>query len=76
MIWGPFGRNLPEDEYAIIGQSMALHTGEENTFILHGREEPSIQDEEGMRHYYAEWGRRMGRSAADPFNERSLAAAE
>ena len=76
MIWGPFGRNLPEDEYAIIGQSMALHTGEENTFILHGREEPSIQDEEGMRHYYAEWGRCMGRSAADPFNERSLAAAE
>lgn len=76
MIWGPVGRNLPEDEYAIVGQSMALHGGDENTFILHGREEPSIQDEEGMRHYYAAWSHLMGRSASEPFNERAMAVAE
>lgn len=37
-------------------------------YILYGREEDStIHDEVGMRHFYAEWGRRrMGRPASDP----------
>lgn len=76
MIWGPFGRNLPEDEFAIIGQAAALRGGggTDNTYILQGREEESIQDEIGMRHYYAEWSRRMGRSASDPFGKVAAAA--
>ncbi len=78
MIWGPFGRNLPEDEYAIISQSAALQSGggTDNTYVLQGREEESIQDELGMRHYYGEWSRRMGRSASDPFGTAAAAAAE
>jgi methanesulfonate monooxygenase large subunit len=72
-IWGPFGRNLPEDELAIIGQSMAMNSGVDTTYVLHGREEPSIQDEVGMRHYYAEWGKRMGRSASNPLNRPAAA---
>ena len=70
-IWGPFGRNLHEDFLAVTGQGKAL--GEdvaEPGWLLHGREEEmTIHDEAGMRHFYAEWSRRMGRSSADPFAE-------
>jgi methanesulfonate monooxygenase large subunit len=38
--------------------------------VIHGREENStIHDEVGMRHFYAEWSRRMGRHSYDPFRE-------
>lgn len=71
MIWGPFGRNLHEDLLGVQGQGAAMRderTG--SRWVLHGREENStIHDEVGMRHYYAEWARRMGRSPADPFGE-------
>ena len=43
--------------------------------MLHGREEDmTIHDEGGMRHFYAEWGRRMGRKAHDPYGERQMSA--
>jgi methanesulfonate monooxygenase large subunit len=71
-IWGPFGRNLHEDFLAVTGQGRGL--GDDATeagWLLHGREEGmTIHDEVGMRHFYAEWSRRMGRSSADPFAER------
>ena len=75
-IWGPFGRNLPEDEVAIVGQMMAMKSGDDSTYILHGREEPSIQNEIGMRHYYGEWSKWMERAASDPFGNRAIATAE
>jgi methanesulfonate monooxygenase large subunit len=35
--------------------------------ILHGRHEnETIHDENGMRHYYDEWGRWMDRSPSNP----------
>jgi methanesulfonate monooxygenase large subunit len=70
-IWGPFGRNLHEDFLAVSGQGQSLRDGSTDTrWLLHGREERmTIHDEIGMRHYYAEWGRLMGRSASDPFGE-------
>jgi methanesulfonate monooxygenase large subunit len=47
----------------------------DSKWVLHGREEGmTIHDEVGMRHYYAEWGRRMGRSASDPFGDRVQAS--
>jgi methanesulfonate monooxygenase large subunit len=65
-IWGPFGRNLHEDLLGVMGQGMSLGRGQ--TFIVHGREENStIHDEVGMRHFYAEWSARMGRSSSAPF---------
>jgi len=68
-IWGPFGRNLHEDLLAVHGQGRALEHGQ--TYIVQGREEDrSIHDEIGMRVFYAEWGRRLGRRASDPFGER------
>ena len=70
MIWGPFGRNLHEDLLGVTGQGRALRKGTGSRWILHGREENStIHDEVGMRHYYAEWSRRMGRPSHDPYRE-------
>ncbi len=67
-IWGPFGRNLPEDLLGVTGQGRAMRSGSEGLHVLHGRfENSSIHDEIGLRHYYEEWSRRMGRSAAAPF---------
>jgi methanesulfonate monooxygenase large subunit len=67
-IWGPFGRNLHEDLLGVHGQGMAMGRGQ--TFILHAREEDAtIHDEIGMRHFYAEWSKRTGRSSSDPYGE-------
>ena len=45
-------------------------SGTDSRWVLHGREENStIHDEGGMRHFYAEWSRRMGRPAYDPRKE-------
>ena len=65
-IWGPFGRNLHEDLLAVDGQGRGLGRGQ--TFVVQAREEDgTIHDEIGMRFFYAEWSRRMGRRASDPF---------
>jgi methanesulfonate monooxygenase large subunit len=70
MIWGPFGRNLHEDLLAVHGQGIAMGQGTDARWVLQGREENStIHDEVGMRHYYAEWSKRMGRPAYDPMRE-------
>ena len=75
-IWGPFGRNLHEDLLGVHGQGRAMRTGSEPTWVIHGREENmTIHDEGGMRHFYAEWSRRMGRKAYDPYGERKITAA-
>jgi methanesulfonate monooxygenase large subunit len=67
MIWGPFGRNLHEDLLGVHGQGRAMRHGTDSRWVLQGREENStIHDEIGMRHYYAEWSRRMGRPAHHP----------
>lgn len=75
-LWGPFGLNLHEDLLAIELQTKAMRGGLENTFVLHGREENlTTHDEIGMRQYYAEWGKRMGRNPYDPAGQRIAAAA-
>jgi methanesulfonate monooxygenase large subunit len=67
-IWGPFGRNLHEDLLGVSGQGRAMREGTGSRWVLHGREENfTIHDEVGMRHYYAEWSKRMGRKSYDPF---------
>jgi len=74
-IWGPFGRNLHEDLIGVQGQGTTMQTGAEPRRILHGRHEnQTIHDENGMRHFYEEWGKRMNRDPADPMREYSVAA--
>jgi methanesulfonate monooxygenase large subunit len=71
-IWGPFGRNLHEDLLAVSTQQATMSEWAEKRRILHGRHEtdadgdPTIHDEEGMRHFYNEWGRRMDRWPGNP----------
>jgi methanesulfonate monooxygenase large subunit len=70
VIWGPFGRNLHEDLLGVHGQGIGMRRGTDARWVIQGRQENStIHDEVGMRHYYAEWGQRMGRPAYDPFHE-------
>jgi methanesulfonate monooxygenase large subunit len=67
-LWGPFGLNLHEDLLANQMQTQAMRDGPEAAHVLHGRiEDNGTHDEIGMRQYYAEWGRLMGRSPSDPF---------
>ncbi len=66
-IWGPFGRNLHEDLLAVTAQGACMHPSAEKRTILHGRHEnETIHDENGMRHYYEEWGRWLDRSPGNP----------
>lgn len=66
-IWGPFGRNLHEDLLAVQNQSIAMREGSGSKYLIMAREENgTIHDEVGLRSYYAEWSRRMGRMASDP----------
>jgi methanesulfonate monooxygenase large subunit len=66
-IWGPFGRNLHEDLIGVQGQGTTMRPGSESRRILHGRQEnQTIHDENGMRHYYAEWGKWMNRLPSNP----------
>ena len=72
-IWGPFGRNLHEDLLGVLGQGRVLGMGQ--TYYVHAREEDgTIHDEIGMRHFYAEWGRRMGRAASAPWHANGAVA--
>ena len=74
-IWGPFGRNLHEDLLAVSGQARAVNGI--NGYLLHAREEGlNSHDEIGMRHFYAEWSRRMGRKASDPWGKPSVVEPE
>jgi methanesulfonate monooxygenase large subunit len=74
-IWGPFGRNLHEDLLGITGQGVSMRPGSTPRRILHGRRENnSIHDEIGMRHFYTEWSRRMGRSPSHPWYNAQVAA--
>lgn len=71
-IWGPFGRNLPEDLLGVTSQGVALRHGAQGLDMLHGRIESGfIHDEVGLREYYEEWSRRMGKSAQQPYADRA-----
>ncbi|HKP61887.1 MAG TPA: aromatic ring-hydroxylating dioxygenase subunit alpha [Polyangiales bacterium] len=72
-IWGPFGRNLPEDLLGVTSQGRGMPAGSEPLHVLHGRSEHNgIHDEVGLRCYYAEWSRRMNRSARAPYSETQM----
>ncbi len=66
-IWGPFGRNAHEDFLAIQTQAVAVRPGSGAKYCVMAREEDdTTHDEIGLRCYYSEWSRRMGRLASDP----------
>jgi len=66
--WGPAGRNLPEDIMAVETQWECMQSGAMRYSIFAREEELRAQDDGNVRHFYQEWGRRMGRDPARPFD--------
>ena len=67
MLWGPTGRNLAEDVFAVESQYRSMRSDIVRYSILAREENLSPTDDENLRAYYREWGRRMNRSASSPF---------
>ena len=65
--WGPAGRNLPEDIMATETQWENMNSGAVRYSIFARQEDFQAHDDENMRRYYQEWGKRMERTAAHPF---------
>lgn len=66
--WGPFSHNLPEDLFAAEKCATGYRTGGAAYGIICREENLSAQDDGGMRHFYAEWSKWMGRPASNPKN--------
>jgi methanesulfonate monooxygenase large subunit len=65
-IWGPFGTNLTEDTLATTLQGRAIQ-GRRVPFTYFAREEDGkTQDDIGLRAFYRQWERLMGRPANAP----------
>ncbi len=64
--WGPMSHNLPEDLFAAEQCAKGYRTGGAAYGIICREENMSAQDDGGMRHFYAEWSKWMGRPASDP----------
>jgi methanesulfonate monooxygenase subunit alpha len=67
MFWGPAGRNLPEDLIAVESQYRSMRADVVRYSILAREEDLNPTDDANLRAYYAEWGRRMGRSPSSPY---------
>jgi methanesulfonate monooxygenase large subunit len=60
-IWGPFGRNLPEDQIAAESQAEPYASGIAVHGIIAREEGGRTQDDISMRQFHLEWNRRMSR---------------
>ena len=68
-VWGPLGRNLYEDAYAVECVEEANRGGAANHGIIARHEKLKTQDDIMMRTFYKEWSRLMGRPSHNPFSE-------
>ncbi len=59
-IWGPAGRNLPEDIACVEAQWRNMSVGASRYSIFAREEELRPHDDSNLRAYYQEWGRRVG----------------
>jgi phenylpropionate dioxygenase-like ring-hydroxylating dioxygenase large terminal subunit len=57
--WGPFGRNLPEDNLACESQAENINSGTVHFGLMAREEGNKAQDDVSLRHFYGEWARRM-----------------
>ena len=67
LLWGPAGRNLPEDLIVVESQWQSMRADAVRYSIIAREENLNPTDDASMRVYYQEWGRRMGRSPSRPF---------
>lgn len=64
--WGPFGRNVPEDAFAVEACEKGFAGGGAAFQLIAREENMSGQDDGMLRAWYGEWARRMGRAPGDP----------
>ena len=64
-VWGPAGRNLPEDIAAVESQWRNMANDAIRYSIIAREENLAPQDDANLRAYYQEWGRRVGRHPHD-----------
>jgi phenylpropionate dioxygenase-like ring-hydroxylating dioxygenase large terminal subunit len=72
-VWGPAGRNLPEDISAVEAQQISMANGAFRYSIYAREEELRPHDDANLRSFYQEWGRRVGRY---PHNNQAYQTAE
>lgn len=59
-VWGPFGRNLPEDIWAVETQWANMSSGVSRFSIIAREEEHQATDDAPLRSFYSEWRRLLG----------------
>lgn len=59
-VWGPAGKNLPEDIAAVESQWRNMVHGASRYSIIAREENLQPQDDSNVRAFYQEWGRRAG----------------
>jgi methanesulfonate monooxygenase subunit alpha len=64
-VWGPSGRNLPEDIWAVETQWQNIVTGASRYSIIAREEDWGPMDDATLRSFYDAWGRRIGCHAHD-----------
>jgi len=64
-LWGPFGRNIPEDNEASKLQEQGMRAGCAPFSLIAREEDGKTQDEITLRQFYLHWSRRMGLSTHD-----------
>lgn len=67
--WGPFGRNVTEDAFAAEGCEFSFGKGAAMRGIIARDEGGKGQCDSGLRGFWAEWSRRMGRPVGNPTND-------
>lgn len=65
-LWGPLGRNLPEDVIFVEAVERSNRHGASPFGLFARRENLLAQDDEIMRGYYRAWSERMGLKASNP----------
>lgn len=69
-IWGPLGRNFPEDLIFVEAVFQSCKNRASPFGLIARHEDLCAQDDEIMRAYYRTWSEKMGREASDPFGLR------
>jgi methanesulfonate monooxygenase large subunit len=65
-LWGPLGRNLPEDVIFVEAVEKSYRHGAARYGLFARRENLLGQDDAVLRGYYHAWSERVGRKASDP----------
>ena len=64
-VWGPMGRNLPEDIWAVETQWKTVSTGASRYSVMAREEGRGPMDDATLRSFYAEWRKRVRRHTHD-----------